>query len=146
MSRTWRFAALLAAFALAVAVATACQSETSGPDTGITVREIMNGMEGNPANKYAGKTVTVSADVNRVLGEHAFSIAGTQSGIEPLLVVHDSDVNVNEGNPVQVTGTVRSGFKVAEVEKRRNFEFDRDVLSDYAGAPYLVATSINPTP
>lgn len=142
----WRLAALLAAVALAAAFVTACQSETSGPDTGITVREIQNGMEGNPANKYLGETVTISADVNRILGEHAFSIAGTKSTIEPLLVVHKAEVNVNEGDPVQVTGTVRSGFDVADVERRRNFEFDRDVFSDYAGAPYVVAEKIHPTP
>lgn len=70
------------------------------------------------------------------------SIAG-KSGIEPLLVVHQKKVELNEDNPVKVTGTVRSGFDRASVEDSLDYEFDRDVFRDYNGAPYIVAEHID---
>ena len=121
---------------------TACQPETSGPDVGVSVREIQKGREGDSDQFYAGRRVTVSADINRILGPHAFSIAG-KSGVEPLLVVHSANLgNLNEDSPVKVTGTVRSGFDRASVERALEFDFDRDVFSDYSGAPYIVAEHV----
>lgn len=138
-----------AATALVAAFATtglaACQDETSGPESGVSVREIQRGTGKESDQRYVGREVTVSADVNRVLGPHAFVIAGTESGVEPLLVVHPARLGkgqLNESSPVKVTGTVRSGFDRANVERALEFEFDRDVFNDYRGAPYIAATSI----
>ena len=143
---TRRIAIVLVAGALGVAGLSACTPETSGPESGITVKQIQNGREGSSQHKYAGKKVTVSADVNRIFGPHAFSIAGTASSIEPLLVLHDSGIAVSEGDPIKVTGVVRTKFDMADVEGKVEYEFDHDVFKDFNGAPYLKATSIKPKP
>lgn len=145
MNRIRRTGVLLAAGTLGLALS-ACTPETSGPESGITVQEIQNGRQGSEHHKYEGEKVTVSADVNFIYGPHAFSIAGTQSSIDPLLVVHESAINVNEGNPVKVTGVVHTKFDVKNVEGTVEYEFDNDVFTDFDGAPYIKATSIQPKP
>lgn len=147
MSAVRRRGARAATTVVAVVAATglvACQPETSGPESGVSVRKIQQGREGTSEHPYAGRRVTVSADINRIIGPHAFSIAG-KSGVEPLLVVHRAKLELNEDSPVKVTGTVRSGFDRASVERALEYEFDRDVFNDYNGAPYIVAEHIDKT-
>lgn len=38
---------------------------------------------------------------------------------------------------------MRSGFDRANVERTLEFEFDRDVFSDYNGAPYIIAERVD---
>ncbi|NEK84960.1 hypothetical protein GCU60_04170 [Blastococcus saxobsidens] len=90
---------------------------------------------------YDGKTVALSADVNRVLGPAAFSLAGTDdTTIQPLLVVApDADTEVRTDHTVAVTGTVHLSFDLAAVEQETGTDLDDGLLERFDGKPYLTA-------
>ncbi|RZU31926.1 hypothetical protein [Blastococcus saxobsidens] len=89
---------------------------------------------------YDGQTVVLSADVNRVLGPAAFSLAGTDdTTIEPLLVVAPDASEVRADSTVAVTGTVRLSFDLAAVEEETGTDLDDEQLERFDGRPYVTA-------
>lgn len=135
-----RFLALVSALLLAFALS-ACEQETAGPEEGTDIQDIQEDTEGEPAPEdetldeqafdedaffedpepFIGQQVTVSAEVTEVLTpETAFRLTGDDVGGSPLLVVRaNQQTAVEEGQIVQVTGTVR--------------EFDRETLESEFG-------------
>lgn len=95
------------------------------------------------ADTYAGQQVTVSAEVSETLEENSFVIAGTEdTAVDPLLIIEEEEIEpFEDGQVVQVMGTVQVDFDVVSVEEELGIELDDDLYADYVGEPYLMATS-----
>ncbi len=92
-----------------------------------------------------GQTVTVSANVNEIISENGFTIAGTdETTVDELLVVHDGSYpELAPGLTVSVTGTVHSVFGIEEVQSDTGVELDQEAYADWESSPYIEATSVD---
>lgn len=101
----------------------------------------------NP-DQFVGQQVVVSGRVSSLLGgASSFTISGDVGSGEALLVINatgasDSPV-VEQDALVQVTGTVREGFSVTDVEDEFGVELDDDLYVDYEGDNYIAASSVS---
>ncbi|WP_162460026.1 hypothetical protein, partial [Kocuria sediminis] len=139
---------------------------TEGPETGTDVEDVTDGevvespttstdgatetdgafaYEGeynqdfyDQSTTYVGQQVTLSAEVSETLSPDAFAIAGA---VDPLLIIEEQEIpSLDEGQVVQVTGTVQEGFNVTTVEEDLGIDLDDAVFADYEGDPYIQAT------
>ncbi|MEJ5914630.1 hypothetical protein [Pseudokineococcus sp. 1T1Z-3] len=96
-------------------------------------------------DSYVGEEVTLSADVNEVLSDSAFTIAGTgDTTVGEFLVVDSASTSGLEPElTVQATGTVMEAFDVVTVEEDLGVDLDDDLYSDWEGQNYLMATSVD---
>ena len=111
---------------------------------------------------FLGQTVTVSGEVDQVLGPRAFTIGGDDFiGEDELLVVGANDLpqligrSELPGRPagellaaddvVQVTGPVRR-FDLAAVEREIGFDLDDGLFAEWAGRPAVVARTVRLSP
>jgi hypothetical protein len=101
---------------------------------------------------YDGKTVTVIADVEEVLGPRAFTLdedAPLAGGVDDDLLVLSpqagSLADIDDqwlNNKVRVTGVVRR-FVAADVEREVGWDLDPRIEAEYEGKrPVLIATSV----
>lgn len=143
--------------ALTAALGLGACSETTGVEQGTTIEEIQdddddagyNGIYDSSfyggMDDYVGETVTVSADVGRIVSDHAFTIAG--GDVEELLIVDaDKSVDLEVGSLIQVTGTVYQSFDLPAAEKRLDTDLDDEQFGPYDQEPYIEATSIETNP
>lgn len=167
-TRNHRSTRVMAAGIVAVAGLGLAGCNTAGPEEGTDVEDITEGevLETSPApdnnptagdtfignydqdfydesETYAGQQVTVSAEVTETLSTDTFVIAGAAgTAVEPLLVVEEQEIPaLDEGQVVQVTGTVQQDFDVATAEETLGIDLEDELYADYIGEPYLVATS-----
>lgn len=127
--------------ALSTLSLSAC-GDTAGPEQGADVESVQEEADDTDSydgpydggfyedvNGYAGKIVTVSADVNRKLGPTSFTIAGTDdTTVEELLIVGaDSSTQITEDLTVKVTGTVKTDFDLITFEKDMGVDLDDEV-------------------
>ena len=146
---------------------------TEGPETGTDVEDVTEGevLESSPAPEndpatedtfngaydqdfyderetYAGQEVTLSAEVNDVLDDDAFVIAGTaETTVDPLLVLYNMDqIDIEEGQVVEVTGTVQEAFDLPTIEDETQKDLEDDLYQDYDQQPYLEATDVQLIP
>lgn len=96
-------------------------------------------------NSYVGEKVTVSAEVDNIISNMAFTIAGTEdTTVEPLLIMHKGEVKeLQAGLAVAVTGTVKEGFDLPTVEEEMGVDLDDSVFEDWDGENYIKASSID---
>lgn len=95
-------------------------------------------------DSLVGERVTVSAAVDEVVDETSFTVAGDDSGVEPLLVVDaGSSAAVEADVEVDVTGSVELSFVVVEVEERLGVDLEDELYADWEGEPYLVASAVD---
>lgn len=88
--------------------------------------------------------VTVSAAVDEVLDDTSFTVAGDDSGVEPLLVVDaGSSATVEPDVEVDVTGTVQLSFALAGVEEELGLDLDDELYAEWEGETYLVASAVD---
>lgn len=134
-----------ATYALALVLA-GCGDGTTGQEVGTDVGDIV--AESSPADAYRGQTVVVSAQVDRVLTPTGFTIGGTeQTALPAVLVVTDEPlVEVDEGETVRITATVRTIEDRDELEQRVGIDLGGLVWDDYEGDPYLQATHVDLSP
>lgn len=151
-ARTHRVATATAAAGLGLGVLAGCGGDTAGPETGVSVGEIQNDQEpdeaaDNDVRSFVGQNVTVSAEVTEIITAGAFTIGGGGFfGGESLLVIHPPGLpEAQEGDPVQVTGTVRQAFELPAVEQEFGFDFNDELFVDYDAEPYIAATAVDPT-
>lgn len=134
-------------------------SGTSGSEEGADVEDVVEeDSETAPYNgaldsefydayqSYLGEEVTVSADVNEVVSETSFTIAGTDdTTVEALLVVAEGEMaEVEPGLAVSVTGTVMESFDLPTVEEDTGLDLEEDAYADYDGENYIVASAVDP--
>lgn len=95
------------------------------------------------ADAYVGQEVTVSAEVSETLSDDTFVIAGEAgTTVDPLLIVEDQEIPpLDEGQVVQLTGTVQQGFDIAATEEELGIDLKDELYADYEGQPYIAATS-----
>ena len=110
---------------------------------------------GNPP-AYIGKTVTVTGDVDHVLGPRSMIIGNDQVltdeqvlvvGARPLadLVGQQLTTPLAADMAVQVRGPVRA-FDLAAVEKEIGADLQDDLFRDWAGKPAVIAQTVNVLP
>lgn len=88
---------------------------------------------------YTGQQVTLSAEVSETISPDAFAIAGAA---DPLLIVESQEIPpLDDGQVVQVTGTVQEGFDVVSVEEELGVDLEDEAFTDFEGEPYIMATS-----
>jgi hypothetical protein len=134
-ARARRVTGAVVAAGLGLGVLAGCGNDTAGPETGASVEDVQEEpaaeepldeepaagaqeVGADEARSFVGQTVTVSADVNEILGPQAFTIAGTENtDAEPLLVIaNQPDQLVQPDSALAVTGTVRQAFDLPAVE------------------------------
>ncbi len=94
---------------------------------------------------FVGETVTVSAEVAKVLTPSAFAIAG-EGGPAPILVIASPTeaAKVTLDSVVKVTGRVRE-FAIHETERDLGVDLDDAALSDYVDEHVIVADAVEVT-
>ena len=92
--------------------------------------------------------MTLSAEVNDVLDDDAFVIAGTPgTTVDPLLVLYNMDrIDIEEDQVVEVTGTVQQAFDLPTVEDATQKDLEDELYQDYDQQPYLEATDVQLIP
>jgi hypothetical protein len=111
----------------------------------------------NAPQRYVGKVVTVSGEVNRVFGPRWFSIGGEEFGGREILVLGRSatpgllntlaDSGKVLNDIVLVTGVVRAFEEDAlEREVGGGLDLDGDVFDPYDANPVIVMTDLDITP
>lgn len=168
-TRTRHSTRVMAAGIFAVAGLGLAGCNTEGPEEGTDVEDISEGevLESSPAPQdgeaelstgyagpydqafydqsetYAGQEVTVSAEVTETLSVDTFVIGGAAgTTVDPLLVVEEQEIPaLDDGQVVEVTGTVAQDFDVAAAEERLGIDLEDERYADYVGEPYIMATS-----
>lgn len=168
-TRNRRSVGLMTAGIFTVAGLALAGCNTEGPEEGTDVEDISEGdvAESSPtpsvsdaglgvgyagrydqtfydeADTYVGEEVTVSAEVTETLSDDTFVIAGTDNtAVDPLLIVEQEEIPpLDDGQVVQVKGTVQKNFDVAAAEKELGIDLEDELYADYVGEPYLMATS-----
>lgn len=124
--------------------------DTAGPEAGTDVEDIQNdpdaGVLGDfsQARSFAGQRVTVSAEVDQIVGPKAFTMADDAG--EELLVVHRALApNVAVNTPVRVTGTVKKAFDIRAAEEFSRADFNDEAFGAFSAEPYIQASNIDTT-
>ncbi|WP_424346989.1 hypothetical protein [Kocuria sp. CH-021] len=159
---------MMAAGIFAVAGLGLAGCNTEGPEEGTDVEDVSEGevLESSPAPQetdrevgagyvgpydqafydesetYAGQEVTVSAEVTETLSTDTFVIAGAEeTAVDPLLIVEEQEIPpLDDGQVVEVTGTVAQDFDIAATEEELGIDLEDDLYADYVGEPYIMAT------
>lgn len=125
----------------------ACNDDEDEDETTVEDVEEAGGAEdadGTPEVTF-GQTVTVTGDVGEVIGDQAFVLEGEGGffgiGQSEVLVVSETALNVQEGDEVQVTGTVQE-FR-ADVEQQFNLNLEDADIDVEEGDAYIEATSVS---
>ena len=97
------------------------------------------------STSLVGQEVTVSAEVNELISDNAFTIAGTEdTDVQPILVVQSSgNPEIQQGLAVAVTGTVRDAFVVTDVESELGIELEDEAYAEWENQRYIVANSVD---
>lgn len=139
---------LAAAVTLGAALVSGCggDDDTAGSERSADVEDVQEDAFWGDVNQWTDEKVTVSANVNEVINQNSFTIAGTpESDVDELLVVSANDSQVQEGQTVQVTGTVRDRFDVVEVEDDLGLDWNDTLYEDWNDEHYIVASSVDTT-
>ena len=105
---------------------------SDGPERGVTVNEVV----GQP-EEYLGRRVTVSAEVEQLLSDHALLLSD-----DKLLVVSAGfGPAVMEEATAVVTGTVQR-FELRSIEAELGVDLDDGRFAPYEGRPVVVARVI----
>lgn len=106
---------------------------------GIYNQQFLEGM-----NTMEGQEATVSAEVDEVVSEAAFTIVDPDdAAVAPLPVIHDQDLaELEPGRTVRVTGTVHTVFDLPQVEQSLGIDLDDPVYEDWDKEPYLEASEV----
>lgn len=93
---------------------------------------------------FEGDRVTVSAKVNEVISDKAFTIGGMENPeVEPLLVIHGKPLDfVEEGQPVLVTGVVHLAYETAAAEDQTGLQLDDVEFREFGQEPYIETDTV----
>jgi hypothetical protein len=62
--------------------------------------------------------------------------------VDPLLIVEEQEIPpLDDGQVVEVTGTVAQDFDIAATEEELGIDLEDELYADYVGEPYIMATS-----
>ena len=143
---TIRRSAILSIFSALVLFVAGCgggqavTDEGGAEEVGATAEEI----EGDPA-EYIGETVGVDGQIADVFGQRSFTMEGDFLGGN-LLVVVPQDVNTsgitfNEGDDVQVIGTVRE-YVATDIDEEFGLNLGQEIEYEES-EPVVIANSVS---
>lgn len=120
-----------------------------GPYNAAFASEVGTYPETGDIGVYEGMEVTLGAEIGEIVSPVAVAITAPEDpSVAPLLVVlENADATLQQGDPIEVTGTVHASYNVPAVEENLGEAPDADVLAHYDGQPYISATRLDsPTP
>lgn len=89
-------------------------------------------------------TVAVSGNVEQVISDNAFTLAGEGDNEDLLVVGADKVAGLQTGSAVTVTGTVHKAFNLPGVEDDIHVDFEDDnVLQGFDRDPYVEAAQVD---
>jgi len=89
-------------------------------------------------------TVAVSGNVEQVISDNAFTLAGEGDSEDLLVVGADKVADLQTGSAVTVTGTVHKAFHLPGVEDDIHVDFEDDnVLQGFDRDPYVEAAQVD---
>jgi hypothetical protein len=95
-------------------------------------------------NDNDDSTVAVTGNVEQVISENAFTLAGEGDSEDLLVVGADKVSGLQAGSAVTVTGTVHKAFNLPGVEDDIHVDFEDDnVLQGFDRDPYVEATQVD---
>ncbi|RJR23782.1 hypothetical protein C4578_03745 [Candidatus Microgenomates bacterium] len=109
-------------------------------------RDLIDDITQNPANYY-GREVTVSSEVEEVIGSRGLVLDSPGILDDDLLVITSSVPgqaeinNFKEGDLVRIMGTVRE-FNLVETENDLNVDLDDNLFENREGEPVIIANSV----
>lgn len=143
---------LLAVLAIALIIGFAVWDDDPETPNVAAATATIDEVAANPA-EYAGEQVTLSGDVNNVLGPRSF-ILGSGAGGQVLVIgAEPMDALGATGmaspaeladDTVQVTGTVRM-FNLTEVERDVGADLNDQAFAGWEGRPVIVASNLDRT-
>lgn len=95
---------------------------------------------------YEGQEVTLTGEVEGVLSDQAFEISDPdEDGLEPLLVIHNLDQPpaLEDGQVVEVVGTVQASFDPATAGEDMGIELDAGMLGEHQDDAWIQATEVS---
>lgn len=128
--------AIATAIALTPVLA-ACGGDEEPVDTGAVEEPAQDELE----ELAVGETVTVSGEVSEVIDATAFTVGGAEIGENPILVVGADVPTLEDGDEVEVAGTVAE-FQVAGFEEDLDLDLIDNEFEDFDGDPAIQATSV----
>jgi len=97
-------------------------------------------------NDNDDSTVAVTGNVEKVISENAFTLAGEGDSEDLLVVGADKVSGLQAGSAVTVTGTVHKAFNLPGVEDDIHVDFEDDnVLQGFDRDPYVEAAQVDTT-
>jgi hypothetical protein len=95
-------------------------------------------------NDNEDSTVVVTAKVEKVISDNAFTLAGAGDTEDLLVLGADKFTGLRSGTPVVVTGKVHKAFNLPMVEDDIHVNFENDsVLQAFDRDPYVEATRVD---
>ncbi len=128
----WLVAFLLVAAAVVAFWIWANDDDSAGPERAVTVEDVADEQafdEDGFAGDLIGREVTVGGNVSEVVGDSAARLGGDDFGGDGLLVIGVSQPDIDEGDDVRITGTVRT-FDAEVFETEFGWNFYDDALYD----------------
>jgi hypothetical protein len=91
---------------------------------------------------FVGEQVTAVGTVDEVVSEYLFYVGMSQSAHQPLLVLHDGSLDLEEADEVTVSGEVRQSLEIGEAEAFVGEDVDDALVGTYSGDVYVQANSV----
>jgi hypothetical protein len=105
---------------------------------------------------YAGKQVTITGKIDRVVGPQAFTVtttnpnaSGNQSNAQDsrtqsLLAISKETTPLTPGSPVELTGTLQPTFDTNQAKTFTGGNLDQAAFTTFNGQPYVQAVFAGP--
>lgn len=135
--RVLLLAALLAAFG--ACTGGDAEGETTDPDTQEAVSDEERIFD-DPA-AFEGREVRMIATVDEVVHAKLFLIAADDPNGDRYLVIHDPGADLEEGEEVEITGTVEE-IDVFDLEEDLDVDLEMPTLEPYEGDYAIVAEDV----
>jgi hypothetical protein len=152
--RRWLVAGALSA-ALGVTILAGCGaddvSETTPADVDVRPVEDLEDPYDGPYTEafrddlegYEGLEVSLVGEVERIVSPIAFTLAGEDGGVEPILVImHSEPGDLSPGQNVAVAAVPWEEFALAEIEEAIGSDLPDEAYADWEREPFLDASRV----
>lgn len=125
-----------------VAVAACSDSTDDGKQPEPAFEGTYDSQAASELGDHQDQEVRITGEVRQMLSMYAFTL-GESAEDEVLVVAEDGASDVQEGDTVEVAGTVRRGFDdLREVEQELGTEYGEAALAEWREEPYVLADTV----